>query len=169
MSERNINVNPMFILAGDATFTVSNGAGEHYTYHVYKSEPSDKFPNPAWFVKVLTGSDNENDYTYVGMLELTTGPIVDKNHIIRLTRNSRFHQTDKIVKVLEWSLRAIWETKYSGYQLPEQYSIRHSGNCGRCGRKLTVLASLDTGLGEECASIVGIEWRERGVQVGLPI
>jgi hypothetical protein len=119
-------------------------------------------------VKVLTGADNSGDYTYVGLLELDRGPIKNKNHIVRLTRNSHFYPSDKIVKVLEWALRAIWETKYSGYQLPEQYSIKHCGACGRCGRKLTVPASIDTGLGPECAGIVGVEWRER-VQVGLPI
>ena len=35
-----INVTPTFVLAGEATFTVDNGSGKHYTYKVWKSEPT---------------------------------------------------------------------------------------------------------------------------------
>ena len=41
-----------------------------YTDHfrVSHKEGSDRFP-PAWFLSMLTGPDNESDYSYVGMLD----------------------------------------------------------------------------------------------------
>jgi hypothetical protein len=34
--------------------------------------------------------------------------------------------------------------------------VYHEGRCGRCNRKLTVPESIETGLGPECASKLGL-------------
>jgi hypothetical protein len=152
-----INVTPVFVLAGDATFTVANGEGKHYTFHVWKSEPNQQFPNPAHFIEVLTGPDNTTDYTYIGKVRIYP----NNNPVIHLTGKSKYKPGDTIVKVADWALRVIWQAQYRGYKVPMAYSIRHSGNCGKCGRPLTTPASLDTGLGPDCAAELGVEWGER--------
>ena len=53
-----------FVLAGNATFTVKSLAtGKHFTFKVQKPDEN----TPA-FVKVLTGDDNENDFSVLGTI-----------------------------------------------------------------------------------------------------
>jgi hypothetical protein len=158
-----INVTPSFVLAGESTFTVSNGVGRHHTFHVYKSEPRKGFTQPSWFIKILTGPDNtlSEDYTYIGMLE---GGIVNQwDHAprIKLTSKSAYREEAEPVKIARWAIKVIWQATDGRYRLPPGYSIKHMGRCGRCGRPLTHPASLDTGIGPDCAAEMGIEWAER--------
>ncbi len=151
----NINVTPQYLLAGEATVTVSNQQGVHFTYHVYKAHPTDQYPGPAWFIKMLIGSND--DYKYMGAVV----PMLNRSPTIKLTGRSKFREGDKSVAVARWMFRAVWQHANRGYRIPAGMSIKHIGKCGRCGRKLTNPASLDTGVGPECADQLGIEWRER--------
>ena len=63
--------------------------------------------------------------------------------------------------VARWALRVIWQQANGKYTLKSTHSIKHVGRCGKCGRPLTTPASLDTGLGEICATELGVEWKER--------
>lgn len=161
----NVNVSPQFVLAGEATFTVSNGAGEHKTYHVYKAKPTKEFPGPVWFIKQLTGPDNDHDYTYLGKLAFKSGNQIHEPEIKLTARSPRADHPG--VQVARWALRVIWQGWSRGYRPPAAYSIKHEGRCGRCGAKLTHPASIDTGLGPECAEMVGVEWMERDRQPSL--
>ena len=44
-----------------------------------------------------------------------------------------------------WVWRAI-----STDNVPEFVSVHHAGRCGRCGRKLTVPTSIESGFGPDC-------------------
>ncbi len=160
----NINVTPQFILAGDAVYTVSNQNGSHFTYRVTRAKPNPQYPDPTYFLHVLTGNidDDRDPYTYVGKLILANlDPRVGRDPSLRMTRQSKFHATDAVFKVGVWALQVVWQVAAGKYKLPPGYSIKHEGKCGRCGRALTNPASLDTGLGPECADAVGVEWAER--------
>lgn len=128
-----------FILAGKATFTVSNLTGDHYTYRVVELPARGSYTQPAYAAFVLTGPDNESDYTYVGLVDPASGRV-------HLTAKSRFTSQCRAYRVLAWALSAIW----SGRDIPPGYAIQHAGRCGRCGRFLTESESLTTGLGPEC-------------------
>lgn len=117
-------VQPSWIMAGKAIFTVSNGRGNHYTYRVTKKENEGQLP--IWFVSLLSGPDNGSDYTYVGVLNRTTGAV-------RLTGASSFTSTSTPYRVVNWSLKKLW----ADTPLPEGYSIDGEGRCGCCGRTLT--------------------------------
>lgn len=53
-----------FILAGNAYFTAeSQKTGERFTFRVSKAERGE-----VWFVAVLTGPDNLQDYSYLGII-----------------------------------------------------------------------------------------------------
>ena len=142
-------VSKAFILAGRAMFTVANPTGERYTIRVSKvdNDPSSRWyraDQPStWFVGLLTGPNNDTDYTYVGMLSPTTGQVI-------LTRKSPYSADSKVYKVVQWAIKLV----LTGKSIPNGYSLLHSGKCGRCGRTLTVPSSIETGLGPECASKV---------------
>ena len=129
-------VTRQWILAGNATFTVKNDKGEHYTYRIQiplkirraeKSDPArDK---PVWFLSVLTGPDNSSSYSYVGMLTFPTPETI----VLKVTKKSRYHPDIKLVKVAQWAINCIC----AGKELPAGYSIDGMGHCGRCGLPLT--------------------------------
>lgn len=127
-----------FVIAGRALFTVSNGRGEHYTFRVNHTKGSDQYA-PCWFVSLLTGPDNENDYSYIGKLDPETGAV-------GLTRASKIGEDAVSFKVLVWALKQLWTRK----DLPAGYEINHEGRCGKCGRLLTVPESVQSGYGPEC-------------------
>lgn len=129
-----------FLLAGNATFTVSNPEGQHYTYKVVLSKGKDGYP-PTHFIHALTGPDNSKSYTYMGMV-MPDG--------VRLTRASKYTTDSLIYKVANWAVRLT----ISGKQPPAGYDIQHAGTCGKCGRKLTTPESIRTGLGPVCAGRV---------------
>lgn len=160
-----INVTPEFCLAGEATFTVSNGADKHFTFHIFKKEAEGKFTKSVWFIKVLRGPDNINSYAYMGMLELPVDGNINEPKI-KLTAKTKFGANSAALKVARWALRTIWQVKQGRYQMPAGYSIKHIGKCGRCGHPLTTPESIDTGLGPICAELAGVEWRERTRQQG---
>lgn len=115
-----------WVTAGKAIFTVYNGKGDHYTYQVKRKDSDDPVRPPVWFVSLLTGPDNYDDYTYLGCLNAGTGAI-------RLTRASRLPANSTPVAVVNWALRIVW----AGGNFPSGYGIKGEGRCGRCGHKLT--------------------------------
>lgn len=127
-----------FVLAGRAVFTVENPQGEYATFRVGHKAASGKW-GEAWFVSLLTGQDNENDYTYLGLLDKDTGGV-------RLTAKSQFKDDSRPTKIVRWALQQVWRQA----ELPTGYQIRHNGKCCRCGRTLTTPESLTDGFGPEC-------------------
>ena len=134
-----VNITLDFLAAGRAIFTVANPTGESYTYRVSRSEPSGEYSKPAWFVGLLTGPDNEHDYTYVGRYDPDMGTL-------SLTQASRFGGDSKPVKVFRW----VVATLAAGRSFPAGYTVQHCGRCGRCARTLTTPRSLEIGIGPEC-------------------
>lgn len=136
-----------FITAGKAIFTLelaSDFASQHslpahYTFKVNKKENT-------WFVSLLTGPDNYANYSYLGLLRPENGQVI-------LTRKSRYNAETWVVKLLQRTLQRVW----AGEQVALEnagFRLHHEGKCGRCGRRLTVPESIETGLGPECAGKV---------------
>ena len=142
-------VTRQFVLGGRAIFTVSNPQGDRYTFKVTQKEPQEgsRYTAPSYFVALLTGSDNEADYTYVGILDPATGAV-------KLTRASRYTDGTVAVKVIRWALAQLWK----GRTLPDGYAVHHVGKCGRCGRTLTVPESVLSGFGPECSARMGLDF-----------
>lgn len=142
---KHITLSKDFFLGGKATFTVQNNeTGKHKTYKIRKSKPNPLYPTPAWFVQVMTGSDNENHYSYVGVLNPDTGAI-------KLTKASRFAEDSDTVKAARWVMARV----INHLEIPDCIEIRHSGKCGKCGKTLTEPKSLDCGLGPCCRKALG--------------
>jgi hypothetical protein len=125
-----------FALAGKSTLTlVSKKTGTRFTYRI--SATPDR---SAHFVALLSGPDNESDYQYLGRIArgvFWPGRKVPKPGDISKDAPS--------AKAFDWAWRAVVRNS-----LPEQLEVWHEGRCGRCGRKLTVPASIASGFGPEC-------------------
>ena len=125
-----------FILAGNATFTVkSNRTGNRLTFRV--RQPRADSPH---FVSVMTGPDNELSYSFVGSLF--------RDGSYRHGKRSKIEETAKPAIAAKW----IVERVSRGEDLPD-CEVWHAGKCGRCGRKLTVPESIETGIGPDCAKL----------------
>jgi len=127
-----------FMLAGKAILTAQSlKSKKHYTYKILKAKGA---IGNCFLVFVLTGPDNSNDYTYMGMFNHDDGKGVFR------TTKSRIAADAKSFLAFNW----IYKKLKSG-GLPAGLYLQHAGKCGRCGRKLTHPDSLETGIGPECA------------------
>ena len=117
-----------FILAGNSTVTFLNPeTGNRFTYKVKKAKDSD-----LYFVSVLTSPDV---YTYIGYITKE----------FRYGKKSKITNSAQSVKVFNYIFK-----KLKSENLSDNIEIWHNGKCGKCGRKLTVPSSIDTGIGPEC-------------------
>ena len=124
-----------FILAGRARLTiVSARTGARFTYRVV--QPTETSPH---FVKVLTGSDNETAYTFLGT-------IFEGKTYRHSSRKSPI--SPEAPSALAWGW--LWEMLMNG-KLPASCEVWHEGRCGKCGRALTVPESIESGIGPVCA------------------
>lgn len=123
-----------FILAGNATFTLLNTkTGNRFTYKV--TQPKE---NTLHFVKVLTGNDNENDFTFIGT--------IFNGKDFRYSKKSSLSFSAQSVQAFIFCFNRILNNS-----LPSKVQVYHEGRCGKCGRKLTVPESVESGFGPECA------------------
>lgn len=134
-------VSKQFLLAGDAIFTVEQPNGTHHTFRVSKVEANDRWPE-SFFVKLLTGPDNTNDYTYFAKLDVFTGQVAT-------TAKSAQYKDTFVLRLLNRVLARVWADDHAAYEA-HGYKVHHEGRCGRCGRLLTVPDSLASGFGPEC-------------------
>lgn len=137
-----------FILAGKAIFTIDvpvsyqeqEGMKSHYTYKV-NFKKGDGYYADAYFINLLTGPDNTNDYTYLGMLV---------NDGIRLTNKSPWDMKSWPVMLLRRSIQHIWNGTTDKI-IQAGFDIHHVGRCGRCGKPLTTHESIMSRIGPICA------------------
>ena len=130
-------IDKTFVTAGKAIFTVvNNDTGNRFTYKVKKLTDKD-----VWFVSVLNGPDNYTNYRYIGAVFGTT---------FKWTKKSRVSPDAVSFKAFAW----LWNYLSSNRALPENVEIFHEGRCGRCGKRLTVPESIESGFGPECIKLV---------------
>jgi len=122
-----------FLFAGNATVTlVSEKTGARFTYRVRGSDDG-----MCHFVSLLSGSDNEGDYQYLGHF---------RGGYYSHGRKSRIGENAPGAVAFAWFGRHL----LAGI-LPLGLQVWHEGRCGACNRKLTVPSSIAAGLGPECA------------------
>jgi len=121
-----------FILAGNATFTCKNtNTGNRFTFKVKEKKNTD-----IRYVSVMSGTDNESSYSYIGF-------IIGGKFLYGGT--SKISRSAQSIKVAEYIISNLF-----GNTLPSFIEIWHSGSCGKCGRKLTDPESIQSGLGPFC-------------------
>lgn len=130
-----------FLTAGKACFTlVSRKTGKRFTYQVRASDDGKVF-----FVSLLTGADNVNDYAFFGTI--FPGSIYRSGSFFRYSdKKAKIGSDAPGVKAFDWAFRRLAAGVDSA-----DLEVWHEGACGRCGRRLTVPESIRTGFGPECA------------------
>lgn len=128
-----------FLLAGKAVFTLVTPTGR-WTYKVRRKDLwRGATQTTMYFVSVLSGSD----YAYLGTLNPKSGNVALTMKSPNVNGQPQYYQ--------------LWTAMYAvfhGEALPANYQLLHEGQCGRCGRALTVPESIATGLGPECAKLI---------------
>lgn len=123
-----------YMLAGNARVTVvSLVTGVRFTFRIRKPRPYSPH-----FVGVLTGSDNESNFTYLGHI------FDDKKY--SHGRKSPIQEHAPSAKAFAWLWTALNHLPY----IPSSAELWHEGRCGRCGRTLTTPESIAAGMGPEC-------------------
>lgn len=137
-----------YLLAGRSTLTlVSTKTGERYTFAFKQPPRQDTILKPTW-VRLLSGPDNENDYEFLGTIwHREEEDSLSYSH----SPKSRLSIDAPSVKVLRWFVQMLDRRNETALA---QLEVWHEGRCGRCGRKLTVPASVARGFGPECAGLV---------------
>ena len=136
-----------YVLAGNADVTLENeNTGGRYTFRVCAPKKTTEAGGrvvdhtaDVRFVKVLTGPDNSNDFTFIGTVFV-------KDDAYQPGRKSQLAADAPSSIAWRW----FWGRLTSGKSLPEALHVYHAGRCGRCGRKLTVPESVRSGFGPEC-------------------
>jgi hypothetical protein len=141
-----------YALAGNAIVTLkSRKTEQHFTYKIQARRNDDgkrDAPHASlFFVSVLRGPDNGNDYGYLGVMERKLEGLT-----FRTTKKSCLSDAAPATQ----AFRFFHKTVLCSHCLPGQLEVRHEGSCGRCGRLLTVPESVDRGIGPECASKMGM-------------
>lgn len=145
-----------YIMGGNSTFTlVSKKTGVRFTYKV-KSAPKDKNKNwstgnqdkDLFFVSLLTGPSNSDDFVYLGLLRKQN----DGSYQFGTTAKSRARQGAPSHDAFAF----IWNAIEQGATFPSGVEFWHEGSCCMCGRKLTVPESIASGIGPECAAKGGM-------------
>jgi len=118
-----------YMFAGKSVVTFLNSqSGNRFTFKIKSVKNSNLF-----FVSVLTSPDN---YSYIGTC-------VEGQY--KHGKKSKLIKDSQSVKVCEFMLNRIKTDN-----LPDFLEVWHEGNCGKCGRRLTVPSSIENGLGPEC-------------------
>lgn len=133
----------LFATAGNAHFTIVNPErGTRYTFRVRKGE-GERAP---WFVSVLTGPDNGRSYQYLGHI------FWDTPQRFHHGRKSRIGRDAPSARCFAWFWTHLCHHIAAGDSDLDRVEFWHEGRCGRCGRRLTVPESIETGIGPVCAA-----------------
>jgi hypothetical protein len=131
-----------YAMAGHATITLeSRRTGKHFTFKINRAKNDDGSPASRWFVGVLSGPDNDSDYSYIGLIETRLNGC-----LFRQTAKAKFKADAPCVRGFAY----FWTHVERGH-IPSDLIVRHNGHCGRCGRTLTVPSSIEAGIGPECS------------------
>lgn len=118
-----------FMFAGKSVVTfVNSKTGNRFTFKIKLAKDSNIF-----FVSVLSGPEK---WTYLG-----TCIEGSYNH----GKKSTVSIDAQSCRVFQYML-----TKLKIDNLPDFLEVWHEGYCGKCGRRLTVPASILNGLGPDC-------------------
>ena len=138
-----------FMFAGAAVLTlVSVKTGVRFTYKVRVKKSDVGKVGPAWvthFVNLLRGPNNNQDFVYMGVV---------RNNPPRFfwtSKSGRVGRQSPAYKALLWALDAMAGRREG--VLGHTLEVWHEGRCGRCGRRLTVPDSIQSGYGPECVLV----------------
>lgn len=134
---------PMFIRAtregrakGTTMTVVNDATGNRVTLRFRRPKGFDK----TVLVDVMTGSDNETSFKFVGSVPLAGDLTYTKSKWAKAPQE----KAELARTILNWTLGAVKAGNLKTVR------VLHEAVCARCGRKLTVPESIDSFMGPEC-------------------
>lgn len=124
----------------DATYTVAMSDSKWYTVRISTVETGNLAGKRI--AEFLSGPDNETDFQGFAFV----------NDDGTVTTWKRFRTPGYLP--YQDALNMVLGYPKMAPEFREAYALK-SGRCSRCGRKLTVPASIHRGLGPECAKLIG--------------
>lgn len=139
-----------FTFAGNAKFTlVSKKTGVRFTFRVRQKADEDGVPQNFWFVQLLSGPNNDEDFQYIGFI---FGNVEGCEGVLRHGGSkTRVGRDSPSWTAFQWFFENLMDGQEEKL---ERLEFWHEGTCGRCGRTLTVPASIASGFGPECINYV---------------
>lgn len=147
------------IIAGRSILTVrSNRSQDRLTFRFRRPDPEPGKKRPIW-VSILGGPEGgftRSQDEHGPVVELaprawsflgTIWPEDGRAWTFRHSHKSKIATDAPVVKAATWIGRMI---PFSVDHLMEEAEWWHEGRCGRCGRRLTVPESIESGFGPEC-------------------
>lgn len=129
------------ILAGNCTITFKNELNQkRFTYKIKKFKRNENL----FFVHVLSGCNNEKDYSYLGRIIVKN--LEQKQIEFDSSKGSKISTDALSFKGFKYLIEATT----IHHKMNENMCIYHEGKCARCGRKLTDPDSIIRGIGPEC-------------------
>ncbi len=126
----------------NAIVTIRNPAtGDHRTFKVSSNRQGTRF------VSLLTGSDNQSDYTAFA--------IVGSGAYDKIAFTFKKYKTQPGDKKTQWEKFTDLLNRPLHYQNERGLEYHISTRCRRCNRVLSVPRSIQTGLGPECEKMIG--------------
>lgn len=127
----------------NGTYTVASArSGKHRTFSIRTQPDDSKFAPGKRVIALLTGPDNEGDYTPFGFVD---------DQKITVWRSKRGQAEPS---AYETYARLIWSLATRGEESEARragYTLLVEGRCIRCNRKLSDPTSIRTGIGPVCA------------------
>lgn len=141
-------ISKTFLTAGRAVFTLevpanfadAHGTAAHYTFKVKFKKGTNGYRD-TFFVSLLTGPNNTEDFTYIGILT--------ESGDFRTTAKSAVKADSMVAQLFGRVARRVFDGTAEVIEAAG-FKLHHEGSCGRCGRVLTVPGSVESGLGPEC-------------------
>lgn len=138
-----------FILGGNSIFTVKSlKTGNHLTFKVVN-----KIKKSLWYVFVLSGSNNDNDYTYIGYiipnkLKSSLFQSSQNNFEFLHSQKSKISNECTSFKTFDYCFH-YWVKNLNA----ENTEFYHHTRCCKCARLLTTPESIKSGIGPKCAGL----------------
>lgn len=135
-----------YLRGGRGRFTlVSRRTGVRFTFKVTQLSKNKRMGtnHDPKFIRVLTGSDNESSYSFLGTFWFREGSFLwhhDKRRRISIRAAS--------AKAIRYLFQHL-----NNNNLPDGLEFWHEGVCCKCGRALTVPESIAAGIGPTCAGM----------------
>lgn len=124
----------MNISTHNGTITMTNPeTGNHRTVKIKTQDSKSHFAPGQRLIGMLTGTDNENSYTYFGFVKANGGIAIWNKF-----KNTSYEVIAKMVQHKEL------------YQTKKGIIYQEAGCCRRCNRKLTTPESIEDGIGPYC-------------------
>jgi len=142
-----------YILGGEAIFTVFPiKQDKKYVFKCNQLITYDKgvkVKHNRYFLNVLTGSNNTNDYTYVGTIDYVNS--INPNILtLRITDKSGMTSEAPSYKLFDYLLYNLQCQPEYIATLMDRIKVYHDGTCSNCGRQLTDIVSTALGMGPVC-------------------